>query len=65
MFAIDLANEKITNEIYDDLIGRGYIVCNRGSFLRVDPPLIITEKEFGEFFESLSSIVASKKSTTT
>jgi acetylornithine aminotransferase len=64
MFAIDLANEKITNEIYDNLIGRGYIVCNRGSFLRIDPPLIITEKEFGEFFESLSSIVASKKRTT-
>jgi acetylornithine aminotransferase len=63
MFAIDLASEKITSEIYDDLIEHGYIVCNRGSFLRVDPPLIITEEQFGEFVEALSSIVALKKSS--
>ncbi|XPV69376.1 MAG: aspartate aminotransferase family protein [Halarcobacter sp.] len=61
MFAIDLASEKITNEIYDKLLEHGYIVCNRGSFLRLDPPLIITEKQFSEFIDTLSFIVASIK----
>ena len=61
MFAIDFSSEKITSEIYGKLIERGYIVCNRGSFLRVDPPLIISEKQFGEFVEVLSSIVVLKE----
>ncbi len=64
MFAIDLANEKTTNEIYDKLIEHGYIVCNRGSFLRIDPPFTITEKQFSEFVDTLSFIVASIESTT-
>ncbi|MCP3662542.1 MAG: aminotransferase class III-fold pyridoxal phosphate-dependent enzyme [Gammaproteobacteria bacterium] len=60
MFAIDLASEKISSEIYDDLIERGYIVCNRGSFLRIDPPLTISNNQFSEFVDALSLIVASK-----
>ncbi len=64
MFAIDLANEKTTSEIYDKLIEHGYIVCNRGSFLRIDPPFTITEKQFSEFVDTLSFIVASIESTT-
>lgn len=64
MFAIDLASEKTTSEIYDKLIEHGYIVCNRGSFLRIDPPLIITEKLFSEFVDKLSFIVASIESIT-
>ncbi len=60
MFAIDLASAEITAEIYDELIERGYIVCNRGSFLRIDPPLTIGENEFGEFVDILSTIVSSR-----
>ncbi len=60
MFAIDLASEVITGEIYDDLIERGYIVCNRGSFLRIDPPLTISNSQFSEFVDALASIVSSK-----
>jgi acetylornithine/N-succinyldiaminopimelate aminotransferase len=64
MFAIDLASEKTTSDIYDKLIEYGYIVCNRGSFLRIDPPLTITEKQFREFVDTLSFIVASIESIT-
>ena len=64
MFAIDFKNEKITDEIYDELIESGYIVCNRGSFLRIDPPLIISEYEFSEFMNTLSIIVNSKGKAT-
>lgn len=61
MFAIDLANEEISGEIYNELLDRGYIVCNRGSFLRIDPPLTISKNEFGEFFGALTTIVAQRK----
>lgn len=64
MFAIDLASKKTTSEIYDKLIEHGYIVCNRGSFLRIDPPFTITEKQFSKFVDTLSFIVASIESVT-
>ncbi len=57
MFAIDFGNEKLAERVYNELMESGYIVCNRGSFLRIDPPLIITEAEFGKFVDNLSSIV--------
>jgi len=60
MFAIDFKDEKITDEIYNELIENGFIVCNRGSFLRIDPPLITKEDEFSEFMNILSVIVNSK-----
>lgn len=59
MFAIDFMNENITNEIYNELIESGYIVCNRGTFLRIDPPLIINEDEFTKFMSTLSTMVNS------
>ena len=61
MFAVDLASEQIGSEIYDDLIKNGYIVCNRGSMFRIDPPFIIKEKEFGEFVDAFAAIVALKR----
>ena len=39
MFAIEIANKELTEQLYKNLIDNGYIVCNRGSFLRIDPPL--------------------------
>ncbi len=53
MFAVDLASEQVGDEIYDELIEKGYIVCNRGSLFRIDPPLTINEDEFGEFVDAL------------
>jgi len=64
MFAIDFMNRKVTEKIYNELIENGYIVCNRGSFLRIDPPLIITENEFVEFMNTLSIILNSNEKLT-
>ena len=57
MFAIDFMSKKTAEKIYNGLIESGYIVCNRGTFLRIDPPLTITENEFGKFMKTLSSLV--------
>ena len=64
MFAVDLASEQVGDEIYDELIEKGYIVCNRGSLFRIDPPLTINEDEFGEFVDAFAGIIASKKNAT-
>lgn len=53
MFIVDIKNEEITNFLYNELIERGYIVGNRGSSLRIDPPLIIRETEIDRFFDAL------------
>ncbi|MFN2128065.1 MAG: aminotransferase class III-fold pyridoxal phosphate-dependent enzyme [Anaerolineales bacterium] len=57
MFAVDIKNDEVTNSIYNDLIEKGYIVGNRGSTLRIDPPLTIKKTEIDVFIEAL------KKST--
>jgi acetylornithine aminotransferase len=61
MFAMDLANKDLADEIYNDLIERGYIIGNRGTSFRIDPPLTLTEAEFDEFFEALTAVLASKQ----
>jgi acetylornithine aminotransferase len=64
MFAVDLASEEVGDEIYDALIDNGYIVCNRGSLFRIDPPLTITEDEFGQFIDAFAAIAARKRNAT-
>ena len=61
MFGVDLLNAKIGDEIFDELIEKGFIVCNRGALFRIDPPLTIAEAEFAEFIDAFTSIIASKK----
>ena len=61
MFAVDLASEQVADEIYDELIDKGYIVCNRGSLFRIDPPLTIEEGEFVKFIDTFAAIIATKK----
>jgi acetylornithine/N-succinyldiaminopimelate aminotransferase len=63
MFAMDLANEHVANEIYSDLIKRGYILGNRGASFRIDPPLILTEAEFDGFVDALKAVIISKEHT--
>ena len=60
MFAMDLADNEITEKIYTDLIKHGYLVCNRGSSFRIDPPLIISETEFNEFIDAFRIVLHSK-----
>ncbi len=58
MFAVDIKNEKITNFIFKDLIEKGYIVGNRGSSFRIDPPLTITETEIDGFIKALRKSIS-------
>jgi 4-aminobutyrate aminotransferase-like enzyme len=58
MYALDLINEKVANEIHNALIKKGYIVGLRGSVFRIDPPLTITKEEFIEFFTTFKSIIS-------
>ncbi|MCP4433712.1 MAG: aminotransferase class III-fold pyridoxal phosphate-dependent enzyme [Gammaproteobacteria bacterium] len=61
MFAVDLVNEQLGDEVFDELIEQGFIVCNRGSLFRIDPPLTISDEEFGKFIDAFCAILASKK----
>jgi acetylornithine aminotransferase len=61
MFAMDFVNKDVANEIYSDLIHQGYILGNRGSSLRIDPPLILTEAEFSGFIDVFKAVMVSKK----
>jgi len=60
MFAVDLANKDVAEEIYSDLIDRGYILGNRGTAFRIDPPLILTEADFSEFMDAFEDVIRSK-----
>lgn len=57
MFAIDICNKNTGDKIYEMLLQKGYIVCNRGSLFRIDPPLIISEEEFSGFVSDFSDIL--------
>ena len=61
MFAIDLSNKDVADEIYNDLIHHGYIVGNRGTTFRIDPPLILTKAEFNEFIDVFKTVLLSIK----
>ncbi|NNL78472.1 MAG: aminotransferase class III-fold pyridoxal phosphate-dependent enzyme, partial [Desulfobacterales bacterium] len=61
MFAIDICNEKIGDSIYLALLDKGYIVCNRKSLFRIDPPLSVNEDEFSIFIEEFRNILSSQK----
>jgi len=59
MFAMDICNNKMGDEIFIKLLEKGYIVCNRGALFRIDPPLTITEKEFMGFVSDFKDILGS------
>jgi acetylornithine aminotransferase len=61
MMAADLTGERMTSDIYDDLLNRGYILGNRKIAFRIDPPLIIQEQDFQDFIEAFGEVIASKK----
>lgn len=60
MFGVDIVSEDVGNAIFNALIEQGYIVCNRKALFRIDPPLIITEPEFGAFIEAFRAILGSR-----
>ncbi|MBI9101046.1 MAG: aminotransferase class III-fold pyridoxal phosphate-dependent enzyme [Spirochaetales bacterium] len=57
MFAIDFKDSKFSEEVYIKLLSEGYITGNRGTSLRIDPPLIITELDFEKFVDKLKEII--------
>jgi len=57
MIAIDVCDQEMTERLCSELLAQGFIVGNRGSFIRIDPPLIITASEFDIFFEAFEGIV--------
>lgn len=63
MFAMDVVNKDVADEMYNDLIDQGYIIGNRGASFRIDPPLILTEAEFDEFIEAFKAVIMSEKYT--
>jgi len=58
MFAVDIKDEKIAKSIYNDLIEKGYLIGNRGSAFRIDPPLTITKAEIDEFIAALKNSIS-------
>jgi acetylornithine aminotransferase len=58
MFAVDFAEKAVGDRIYDQLLEKGYIVCNRGGMFRMYPPLMIEEADFLEFVDVLRGLLA-------
>jgi acetylornithine/N-succinyldiaminopimelate aminotransferase len=58
MFALDICDEKTGDHLFNQLLERGYIVGNRKSLFRIDPPLTISKDEFSMFIEDFKSILA-------
>ena len=59
MLAMDIRDEQTGDRIYEKLIDRGYIVCNRKSFFRIDPPLIIEEEDLNRFADEFRDVLRS------
>jgi len=57
MFAVDICDENTGDNLFKELIDKGYIVGNRKSAFRIDPPLTIKEDEFGNFISDFSRIL--------
>lgn len=61
MYVIDLCDSDTGNRIYKKLLDKGYIVGNRNSLFRIDPPLIIKRKEFLKFIDMFKEILETEK----
>jgi len=58
MLAVEFAEKAVGDRIYDQLLEKGYIVCNRGGMFRIDPPLVIEETEFLKFVGVFRDLLA-------
>ncbi len=57
MLAVEFAEKTVGDRIYDQLLEKGYIVCNRGGMFRIDPPLVIEEADLLRFVEVFRSLL--------
>lgn len=49
--------KKMSQNLYKELLKRGYITAYGSSFLRIDPPLIIKEDDINRFLDTLENIL--------
>jgi len=56
MLAIEMIDVDTTKRVYEAMIAEGYLLGNRGSFFRVDPPLITTPDELGKFINIFKKV---------
>jgi acetylornithine aminotransferase len=61
MFGLDIKNSDIAEAVFCDLLNEGYIIGYRGSLFRIDPPLITSPEEFGDFISTLKSVLTTRK----
>ena len=57
MFAVEFHERTVGDRIYERLLERGYIVCNRGGMFRIDPPLVIRETDFQGFIDVFGELL--------
>ncbi len=57
MFGIDFADKEIGDRLYEQLLEKGYIICNRGGTYRLDPPLVIDKNDFSGFVEVFRTLL--------
>ncbi|MCP4180321.1 MAG: aminotransferase class III-fold pyridoxal phosphate-dependent enzyme, partial [bacterium] len=60
MFGVDISDEESGEIIYKKLIEKGYIISNRKSLFRIDPPLIISDDQFSGFIREFKRILDRK-----
>lgn len=57
MYAVEFTGKAVGDQVYDQLLDQGFIVCNRGGLFRIDPPLVIKESEFSAFVRVFHSVL--------
>jgi len=59
MLALEFTASALADTVYEELLEAGYIVCNRGGFFRIDPPLITPMDELKRFVQTLKQCIDS------
>lgn len=57
MFVVDICSVEVAGILFEKLIEKGYIVCNRGNLFRIDPALTIKEELFSNFISDFHKIL--------
>ncbi len=57
MLAVDVKDQETTQQVYEGLIQRGFLLGNRGTALRIDPPLTIGRDDMDRFLAAFETEV--------
>jgi acetylornithine aminotransferase len=61
MAAVDICDPETTAGIYEELLNRGFILGNRGSTFRIDPPLTISRIELEQFLNTFQAVLLGRQ----